>query len=138
MLFNVLEIAQQRGIIDRYAVKGGMALEVRFGMRARASRDVDVSVPVAFELIPRILDDVVAVGFDSFTVRRRNPLRVLDRARAYRAELNIQYAGSLLYRLDLDINGSEFEPGVDVVPSGVLTELGLPGPVNVALLDVTT
>ena len=44
VLFNVLEIAQQRGIIDRYAVKGGMALEVRFGMRARASRDVDVSV----------------------------------------------------------------------------------------------
>ncbi len=45
--------------------------------------------------------------------------------------------GTNLYRLDLDINGSEFEPSVDVVASGVLTELGLPGPVQVALLDVT-
>ena len=136
VLFNVLEIARQRGIIDRYAVKGGMALEVRFGMRARASRDVDVSVPVPFESIPGILDDVLAVGFDNFTVRRRGPLRVLERAKAYRAELNVQYAGRPLYRLDLDINGSEFEPSTDVVPSGMLTELGLPGPVHVALLEV--
>ncbi len=136
VLFNVLELARQRSIIDRYAVKGGMALEVRFGMRARASRNVDVSVPVPFESIPGILDDVLDVGFDNFTVRRRGPLRVLERAKVYRAELNVQYAGRPLYRLDLDINGSEFEPSVDVVPSGMLTELGLPGPVHVALLEV--
>ena len=45
VLFNVLELARQRSIIHRYAVKGGMALEVRFGMRARASRNVDVTFP---------------------------------------------------------------------------------------------
>ena len=136
VLFNILELAAQRGIIERYAVKGGMALEVRFGMRARASRDVDVSIPAPFESIPGILDDVLAVGFDSFTIRRRGPLHVLDRAKVYRAELNVQYAGRPLYRLDLDINSSEFEPSVEVVPSGILTELGLPGPVHVALLEV--
>jgi hypothetical protein len=137
VLFNVLESSQQRGIIDRYAVKGGMALEVRFGMRARASRDVDVSVPILFEDIPRVLDDVLTVGFDNFTMRRRGSLRVLEQVKAYRAEVEIQYAGKVLYKLHLDINGSDFEPSVDVVPSGVLTELGLPGPVQVALLDVT-
>jgi hypothetical protein len=137
VLFNILELARAGGIIDHYAVKGGMALEVRFGMRARASRDVDVSVPARFEDIPRILDEILVLGFDGFTVRRRGQLRVMDRAQTYRAELNVQYGGRMLYRLSLDINGSEFEPSVDVVPSGVLTDLGLPGPVNVALLDVT-
>jgi len=136
VLFNVLEIARERGIIDRYAIKGGMALEVRFGMRARASRDVDVSVPVPFESIPDLLDDILAVGFDAFTIRRRGPLRVLERAKVYRAELNVEFAGRRLYRLDLDINGSEFEPSTEVIPSGMLTELGLPGPVHVALLEV--
>jgi hypothetical protein len=136
VLFNVLEIAQQRGIIDRYAIKGGMALEVRFGMRARASRDVDVSVPVPFEDIPRLLDKILDVGFDKFTVRRKGSLRTLDQVQAYRADLDIQFTGRHFYRLNLDINGSAFEPSVDVVPSGVLTELGLPGPVHVSLLDV--
>jgi hypothetical protein len=137
VLFNVLELAQQRGIIARYAVKGGMALEVRFGMRARASRDLDVSVPIPFEAVPRILDEVLGVSFDDFIVRRRGPVQILEQARTYRAELDVQYRGRTLFRLDLDINGSEFEPSVDVLPSGVLTELGLPGPVHVALLDVT-
>lgn len=137
VMFNILEFARQHGIIDHYAVKGGMALEVRFGMRARASRDVDVSIPVPFEAIPEILDQILARGFDNFTIRRRGQLYSMDRAQAYRAELNVQYAGQMLYRLDLDINGSEFEPSVNVVPSGVLTDLGFAGPVQVALLEVT-
>ena len=106
-------------------------------MRARASRDVDLSIPQPFEQIPLVLDAVLAVGFDQFTVRRHGTLLELDRVHAYRGDLEVRYAGRSLYRLDLDINSAQFEPSVDVVPSGVLTELGLPGPVHVALLDVS-
>ncbi len=137
VLFNILELAHGDALIDRYAVKGGMALEVRFGMRARASRDVDVSIPVPFDAIRAVLDRIFTLRFSDFQLRRRGPLRMLDRVQAYRTEIEVRYAGKMLYRLDLDVNSSDFEPSVDVVPSGVLTELGLPGPVNVALLDVS-
>ena len=96
-------------------------------MLVRASRDVDVSIPVPFEAIPEILDQILARGLTIFTIRRRGQLGGMDRAFGCRAELNVRHAGQMLHRLDLDINGSEFEPSVNVVPSRVLTDLGFAG-----------
>jgi hypothetical protein len=138
VFFNILEEARERGIIDDYAIKGGMALEVRFGMRARASRDVDVSFPIPFESVPAVLDTLLVVGFAGFTARRKAPLKALALAQTYRADIEIQYAGNTIFRLDADVNGSIFEPAVDVVTSGLLPLLGLPGPVNVSLIDIHT
>jgi hypothetical protein len=43
-LCGVLERAVEESIIDDYYIKGGVALELRFGDRARATKDVDIGL----------------------------------------------------------------------------------------------
>ncbi len=42
ILIAALERAVDAGVIDDYIVKGGAAIELRFGVLARATRDLDV------------------------------------------------------------------------------------------------
>jgi hypothetical protein len=46
ILIAALERAVDAGVIDDYIVKGGAAIELRFGVLARATRDLDVELPV--------------------------------------------------------------------------------------------
>ncbi len=44
VMFGTLNCAHQLNIIPMYLAKGGMSLELRFGIRARASRDLDLGI----------------------------------------------------------------------------------------------
>jgi hypothetical protein len=136
VLVSAFEQGRAQGIVDYYAVKGGMALEVRFGMRARASRDLDIALPVPFDAIPDLLDRVLDVGFGDFALRRKGLLRTLERASTYRAEISIVYKRKPLFTLDVDINGVGIDVAVDVVGSDILGDLGFPGALQMRLLNI--
>jgi hypothetical protein len=46
VLCGVLKRATSEGILDSYDLKGGVALELRFAEGARATKDIDIGVPV--------------------------------------------------------------------------------------------
>ena len=66
-LCGVLELAVSEGILDSYDLKGGVALELRFAEGARATKDIDIGVPVERTKRIRAFQDAVALGFDDFT-----------------------------------------------------------------------
>ncbi len=118
-----------------YLLKGGMALELRFGIRARASKDVDVGILSGGEDLLAAFDRVLAVGFHDFGFRRRDNLLHMERAATYRLQVQISYRGRTFGTLDVDLNEADHEIASELLTTSVLTELGLPGPLSVPVLD---
>src|SRR5580700_10654808 len=69
-LCGVLERAIEEGVIHDYYIKGGVALELRFGDRARVTKDVDIGLEGDRAARLRALDAAIALGFDQFRFRR--------------------------------------------------------------------
>ncbi len=132
---GLLEAACTAGVIPTYVVKGGMAMELRFGMRARASQDLDVGIIGNFdELIPAF-HRVLQVGFDGFSFRVADEV-FMEQVQTYRVTVRIQYLGHAFGKLHVDLNRADFETSApETIDSTMLGELGLPAPVRVSLLD---
>ena len=90
-LCGVLERAVSEDILDSFDLKGGVALELRFAERARATKDIDIGVPVERTKRLRAFRDAVALGFDDFTFLLKGKPLNLDRLDAVRLELSIRY-----------------------------------------------
>lgn len=132
---GLLEAACAAGVIPTYLIKGGMAMELRFGMRARASQDLDVGILGNFdELIP-LFHRVVQIGFDGFSFRVLDEL-YMEQVQTYRLTVRIQYLGHAFGKLHVDLNRADFETvSTEAIDSSMLGELGLPAPIRVSLLD---
>lgn len=133
--FGLLERARKLGIIPMYLAKGGMALELRFGIRARASGDLDIGIVAAGATLVDSFDRVLAVGFHDFTFARRDEPELLENAGTYRLKVKIAYRGRPFGTLSVDLNEASYETATTVEQTGLLTALGLPGPLNVPLLE---
>ena len=125
-LCGVLERAVHEGIISNYYIKGGVALELRFGQRARATKDIDIGLEGDRTSRLRALDAAIALGFDQFSFRRKGTPHALEQADTVRIEIAIAYQGRSFQTLDVDLSmvGESYDL-VDPVVYG-LSELGLP------------
>lgn len=134
LIFALLERAREQGIIPMYVAKGGMAIELRFGVRARASGDVDVGIVADDADLLTLFDHVLALSLGDFTFAR-GQTQLLVNARAHRAEVRIAFRGRAFGTLRVDLNEANYETPVAYETTGVMTQLGLPGPLTVPLLD---
>jgi len=90
----------------RFALKGGVALELRLRERARATRDLDLVLnDPAGELLPR-LQEALAPGFERFTFHLHDGARAL-RPDTVRAEVSVSYGGRSWARLPVDLSRGE-------------------------------
>jgi Nucleotidyl transferase AbiEii toxin, Type IV TA system len=138
VIFNVLELARQKGLIDSHVIKGGMALEIRFDSRARASKDLDISIPVPLERMDTVFDAILALGFDNFSLKRREQTYGMEAVLTRRYTVQIAYRKKALAVIDVDVTQATREPAVDILTTAVLPQLGLPGPISVPLLEEAT
>jgi hypothetical protein len=135
LLFGVLSEATAKNVIPMFLLKGGMAMELRFGLLARASGDVDIGIVSPSGDLVSALDRALSVGFAGFTFVRKGAPQHLEQAATHRVEIQISYRGKVFSVLRVDLNEASFETAADVVTTGVLTALGLPGPVDVPILE---
>lgn len=133
--FGVLERARELGVVPMYLAKGGMALELRFGIRARASGDLDVGIVTGGKALLEVFDRALAVGFSDFTFARNGEPELLENVRTYRVKVKIAYRGRPFGTLSVDLNEATHETEVTIEQTGLLTAIGLPGPLRVPLLD---
>jgi hypothetical protein len=138
VMFNVFERAREKGVIEAHVFKGGMALEVRFDLRARASKDLDVSLPIPVEAIAGILPQILACGFDDFTLHIRDEPRHFERVNVLRFGVQILYKRRNFFSIDLDVSAMTREPAVDRLSAAMLPHIGLPGPITIPILDDAT
>ncbi|MFH2007191.1 MAG: nucleotidyl transferase AbiEii/AbiGii toxin family protein [bacterium] len=131
---GVLIAALQRATDDdglpRFLVKGGTYLELRLGLKARATRDVDTMFRGAIEELVEVLDCALAEPFDGIIFRRSEPKEIPARGRAIhpvRFDLRLQLRGRTWRRIPLEVSAEEGRAGecADFVQAPSLAHFGL-------------
>jgi hypothetical protein len=92
VLCETLSEAAARGIIPVFFVKGGVAIELRLGLLARATRDLDIGLCAPpMELLPHF-DAAIEFGLGDFRLRRRGEARASANGTLV-LEVSLEYIG---------------------------------------------
>ena len=132
---GALSNAAHSGAIPLYLVKGGLALELRFGYKARASKDVDVGIQAPAEQLPAIFERALTHGFDSFSFSAKAPA-TRTRSGAYRLEVQVRYNDRSWSTVQIDLSEAGYEAKIDTLTHLSLDDFGLHAPpVNVLSIN---
>ena len=136
-LCGILEHAVQRGVIDSYYLKGGVAMELRFARAARATKDFDLGLKGNRAERLRRLEEVSKLGFDDFTFRLKPEIHEMEFADAVRVEVAVQYKTRAWQTVAVDLGPGEAGE-VDLVAPAIpgLAEMGLPMAPRVRCLGI--
>jgi hypothetical protein len=136
-LCGVLEHAVERGVIDTYYLKGGVAMELRFARAARTTKDFDLGLEGNRVERMRRLGDVLQLGFDEFTFRLKPEIHEMELADTVRVEVAVQYRTRAWQTVDIDL-GPGGAREVDFVEPAItgLAEMGLPMAPHVRCLGI--
>jgi hypothetical protein len=120
-----------------FLVKGGVAMELRLGLEARATKDFDATFREAAELMLDRLDDALREPYGGFTLAR-GEIEEVGPTRAKRLNVVLAYEGRSWSTIKLELSPAESEMGLDVerVPAIDLSPFGLEGPDTVACLPL--
>jgi hypothetical protein len=88
-LCGVLERAMQEQILGSYFLKGGVALELRFATRARATKDLDLGLEGPRGSRVDLFQRALGLGFDAFTFRLKAQTRDMEQADTVRARTRL-------------------------------------------------
>lgn len=136
-LCGVLEQAVERGVIDIYYLKGGVAMELRFARAARTTKDFDLGLAGNRAERIRQLEEVLQLGFDAFTFRLKPEAHQMEMADTVRVEVAVQYKTRAWQTVDIDLGPSEARE-VDLVTPAItgLAEMGLPVTAHVRCISI--
>jgi hypothetical protein len=136
-LCGVLEQAVERGVIDTYYLKGGVAMELRFARAARTTKDFDLGLQGNRTERIRRLGDVLQLGFDEFTFRLKPEIHEMELADTVRVEVAVEYKTRAWQTVDIDLGPGEARE-VDLVEPAItgLAEMGLPMASHVRCLGI--
>lgn len=112
-----------------FLLKGGVAMELRLHLRARATSDYDAAFRVTVDEVMDQLDEAIAEPWKHFDVTREAPERI-ESTSAARVRLRISYQGRSWGSVALEMAPVEGEMGceLDRVPATPLDSLQIDGP----------
>ncbi len=124
---GVLERALADGLLGTYYLKGGVAMELRFAQRARATKDLDIGIEGTRTSRLKTLSEVLKIGFDQFTFRVKSRTRDMEQADTVRMQVAVQYKTRSWQTIEVDLGPAKFGHG-DLIEPKVhgLAELGVP------------
>jgi Nucleotidyl transferase AbiEii toxin, Type IV TA system len=136
-LCGVLEQAVERGVIDTYYLKGGVAMELRFARAARTTKDFDLGLAGNRAERIRKLEEVLKLGFDAFTFRLKPEIHQMEVADTVRLEVAVQYKTRSWQTVEIDLGPGEARE-VDLVAPAVtgIAEMGLPVTSHVRCISI--
>ena len=136
-LCGVLEHAVEKGVIETYYLKGGVAMELRFAGAARATKDFDLGLEGSRTERIRRLEDVLQLGFDEFTFRLKPEMQQMEVADTVRVEVAAHYRTRAWQTIDIDLGPGQARE-VDLVEPAIagLAEMGLPMTPHVRCLGI--
>jgi hypothetical protein len=122
-----------------FLIKGGVAVELLLGLRARATKDLDASARLAGEDIGPRLRAALAHGWEGFTFRLTRFERVRDTA-ALRGDIKVVYQGDPWSTVQFETSPAEGIAGHQVHWTGNMfvdpERLGLPSPGELPLVTI--
>lgn len=93
-----------------FAIKGGVAVELLVGMKARATKDLDAAVRVPADQIEQRLRDALAEGWDGFTFRLVS-WTVIGTSSANRGDIKLSFRGQPFATVLFEAAPAEGESG---------------------------
>jgi len=137
-LCGVLEHAVERGVIDTYFLKGGVAMELRFARAARTTKDFDLGLIGNRAERIRKLEEVLNLGFDAFTFRLKPEIHQMDMADTVRVEVAVQYKTRSWQTVEIDLGPGEARE-VDLVAPAIpgIAEMGLALTAHVRCISIS-
>jgi len=138
---SVVISALQRSLFQdgdpRFLIKGGAYIELRLGMRARATKDVDTLFRGSFEELIDTLDTVLEKPFDGITFRRTEPRQINVPGKVIkprRFDVLLQILGRTWRRISVEVSADEGQAGsrVEWISAPSLTHFGLSAPATTA------
>jgi Nucleotidyl transferase AbiEii toxin, Type IV TA system len=135
VICETLSEAVARGIIPVFFVKGGVAIELRLGLLARATRDLDIGLCAPPNELLSAFDSALDVGFGDFRMRRRGEARELDSGTLV-LEVSLEYVGRPWGTVEVDLAPATPYSETDAVSPIALSELGLAPPRSVPCLAI--
>lgn len=126
-LCGVLERALSEGVLRSYYLKGGVAMELRFAQRARATKDLDIGIDGSRASRLQTLSAALNFGFDQFTFRVKAQTRDMEQADTTRVQVAVQYRTRSWQTIEVDLGPAKLGH-IDLIEPKVsgLAELGIP------------
>jgi Nucleotidyl transferase AbiEii toxin, Type IV TA system len=121
-----------------FVIKGGSALELRYGSKARASRDIDVEFRGLANDIRRTVTELINIGWSGFSGRVLDPQPLSipwGDITGFRMDLRLTYLDQAFAKVPLEIV-TRPTPEIDYVPTLRLDPVGLQGPDQIACLSL--
>lgn len=124
---GVLERATAEGLVGGYYLKGGVAMELRFAQRARATKDLDLVLEGDRQTRLRSFDLALKLGFDEFSFRLKAPIHEMNFADTVRVDVAIQHRTRAWQTVEVDL-GPTSPATIDLVEPTIvgLHEMGVP------------
>ena len=132
------------GAVDRvrsgdgpvFLVKGGVSIELRLGLRARATKDVDLVFRGDADEMLDALEEAFEQPYAGFAIRRKGAVEDIRDTGSRRLEIQLSFAGRDWQTLQLEVARPEADE-MELVPVAVgIAEFGLDGPQRVACLSL--
>ena len=122
-----------------FLIKGGVAIELLLGLRARATQDLDAAARLAREDIAPQLRAALAHGWEGFTFRLTGLEQVRETA-AHRGDVKVSYQGDPWSTVQFEVSPTEGAAGHQIHWTGNTfvdpEQLGLPSPGELPLVTI--
>jgi hypothetical protein len=133
---GALERVREEDSPQRFLIKGGMACELRFQDKARATRDLDALFHGPLDELLEDFDDAFAEPFSGFSFTYTEPTSIRETG-SYRFDIKLQYEGRSWGTLRVEVSPPEGEAQEsEAVRALSVSEFGLVGPEFVACLSL--
>jgi hypothetical protein len=120
----------------RFLVKGGVSIELRLGLRVRATKDVDLVFRGNADEMLDALEEAFEQPFAGFAFRRKGEVENIRDTGSRRLEVQLSFGGREWQTLQLEIAKPEADE-IELVPVAVgIGDFGLDGPEEVACLSL--
>lgn len=120
-----------------FLLKGGVAMELRLDLAARATKDFDAAFRAGATEILERLDQALRAGYGDFTARRTEAEPVRETG-ALRFDIKLDYRGRPWATVKFEVAPAEGSMGREIerVPAKPLDHLGLTGPSDVPCVAI--
>lgn len=120
-----------------FVLKGGVAMELRLGLEARATKDLDTVFRESMDEMLGELDEALQAGFGDFTFERSEAEKIGE-TNSQRVDVKLSYRGRRWGTVPLEIAPAEGDSleDVDNVDAIGIDDFGLEGPKKIPCLTI--
>lgn len=124
---------------DQWAIKGGLALEIRFGERSRTTVDLDLATTNSLSALSAYLLDAAALDLGDYfryLVDRSQPLRLEDQADVERYRITVLLDQRRFEQIVIDVGSGQLPEALDTLSTANLLAFAGFDPVVVPALPL--